>query len=150
MRRGRVARTDSLSQSVFQTAPGYVLRIAGSSSQRRRLEFFLTGVRDTAEQAASAARSILTVFAEDRGRIEALGRPATSVLRVFEHFQLNPMTSIPSAAAKIGISAPTVAKSVEYLSRLGVVREKTGRQRHRIFVYDAYLAILNEGTESLR
>ena len=111
------------------------------------LDFFLTGVRDTAEQAATAARRILAVFEDDRRKIETLGRPAASVLRVFEHMQRNPILSIPRAAGKIGISAPTVAKSLEHMRQLGILREITGRQRHRLFAYDAYLAILNEGTE---
>lgn len=114
------------------------------------LEFFLTGVRDTAEQAAASARNILAVFAADRRKIEGLGRPAASALRVFEHVQRNPIMSIPDAAVKAGISAPTMAKSVEHLQRLGILRENTGRQRRRLFVYDAYLAILNEGTEPIR
>ena len=79
-----------------------------------------------------------------------LGRPAASVLRVFEHMQRNPIVSIPAAAGSIGISAPTVAKSLEHMRRLGMLREITGRQRHRLFVYDAYLAILSEGTEPIR
>lgn len=29
----------------------------------------------------------------------------------------------------------------------GIARELTGRRRNRVFVYDRYLAILNEGTE---
>jgi Fic family protein len=114
------------------------------------LEFFLTGVRDTAEQAAAAARRILTVFEDHHRKIEGLGRPAASVLRVFEHMQRNPIVSIPAAAASIGLSAPTVAKSLEHMQQLGMLREITGRQRHRLFVYDAYLAILSEGTEPIR
>ena len=114
------------------------------------LEFFLTGVRDTAEQAAAAARRILTLFDEDRHKIEALGRPAPSALRVFDHIQRNPIVSIPDVAASIGISAPTVAKSLEHMRQLGLLRETTGRQRHRLFVYSAYLAILSEGTEPIR
>lgn len=114
------------------------------------LDFFLTGVRDTAEQAATAACQILAVFEEHREKIQALGRPAASALRVFEHMQRNPIVSIPSAAKGIGISAPTVAKSLQYLQHLGMLREITGRQRHRLFVYDAYLAILSEGTEPIR
>jgi Fic family protein len=114
------------------------------------LDFFLTGVRDTAEQAAAAARRILVVFEEHRRKIEVLGRPAASVLRVFEHMQRNPIVSIPAAARSIGISAPTVAKSLEHMQHLGMLREITGRQRHRLFVYDAYLAILSEGTEPIR
>jgi Fic family protein len=113
------------------------------------LDFFLTGVRDTAEQAATAARRILAVFEGHRRRIETLGRPAASLLRVFEHMQRNPIISIPTAAEGIGISAPTVAKSLEHMQQLGMLREITGRQRHRLFAYDAYIAILSEGTEPI-
>jgi Fic family protein len=114
------------------------------------LDFFFTGVRDTSEQAAAAARRILAVFDEHRRKIEKLGRPAASVLRVFEHMQRNPIVSIPAAAEKIGVSTPTVAKSLEHMQQLGMLREITGRQRRRVFVYDAYLAILSEGTEPIR
>jgi len=37
---------------------------------------------------------------------------------------------------------------MELLIGLRLARELTGRKRHRLFVYDAYLAILNEGTEA--
>lgn len=114
------------------------------------LDFFLTGVRETADQAAAAARRIVALFDEHRRQIETLGRPAASVLRVFQHMQRNPIVSIPATAQNIGLSAPTVAKSLDHMRRLGILRETTGRQRHRLFVYDAYLAILNEGTEPIR
>jgi Fic family protein len=125
-------------------------RVRAKGEWETWLEFFLTGVRDTAEQAATAARRILAVFEDHHRKIEGLGRPAASVLRVFEHMQLNPIVSIPAAAVSIGLSAPTVAKSLEHMQQLGMLREITGRQRHRLFVYDAYLAILNEGTEPIR
>jgi hypothetical protein len=32
---------------------------------------------------------------------------------------------------------------------LGIVKELTGGRRNRVFSYDRYLAILNEGTEPL-
>jgi Fic family protein len=113
------------------------------------LDFFLVGVRDTAEQAAHASLEILNLFNQDRGKIETLGRPSASVLRVFQHMQRNPIIAIPSAAKRIGISAPTVAKSLGHMITLGILEEKTGRERHRLFVYRRYLDILNEGTEPL-
>ncbi len=113
------------------------------------LDFFLTGVKETADQAASAAHRIVALFDEHQLQIETLGRPATSVLRVFQHMQHNPIASIPATAQKIGISAPTAAKSLEHMRRLGILREITGRERHRLFAYEPYLAILNEGTEPI-
>ena len=37
---------------------------------------------------------------------------------------------------------------MDVLVSLGIAREMTGRRRNRVFAYDAYLAILNEGTEA--
>jgi len=114
------------------------------------LDFFLIGVRDTADGAANAAREIVDFFNRDQRKIETLGRPAASVLRVFQHMQRNPIIAIPSTAKRIGISAPTVAKSLGHMIDLGILEETTGRERHRLFVYRRYLDILNEGTEPLR
>jgi hypothetical protein len=47
------------------------------------------------------------------------------------------------------LSFPTAAKALELLVDQGIAREITGGQRNRLFVYDAYLAILNEGAEPL-
>ena len=112
------------------------------------VEFFLTGVRDTSNQAADTARQILALFEADRRKIEALGRPAASILRVHQYMQRNPIITIPATAGKLSISAPTVAKSIGHMRKLGMICETTGKQRHRLFVYDKYLAILNQGTET--
>jgi Fic family protein len=113
------------------------------------IEFFLTGVKETAEQAVSAALRILTVLEADRKRIEALGRPSGSALRVFHYAQTNPILSIQNASKALGLSFPTVTTAIQHLEKLGVLQELTGRQRGRLFVYGKYLAILSEGTEPL-
>lgn len=113
------------------------------------LAFFMEGIAETSVQAADAAREILNLFDADRDRIEGLGRPAASALRVHQLLQQKPIIAIPDAAQRLGISAPTIAKSVHHLERLGILREITGRQRRRLFAYDGYLQILNRGTEPL-
>jgi len=42
-----------------------------------------------------------------------------------------------------------VTASLKHLTRLGIVRETTGRNYGRIYAYDKYLWILNDGTEPL-
>jgi Fic family protein len=113
------------------------------------LEFFLEGVAEVSSQAADAAKRILAVFNDDRRRIQALGRPAASALRVHEYLQRKPYLFIPAATKALGMSAPTVSASVDHLLSLGVVKEVTGRQRDRIFAYSKYLEVLAEGTEPL-
>ena len=113
------------------------------------IEFFLEGITETSLQAADAARQILSLFEEDRAKIESLGRPATSALRVHQVLQQKPIIAIPDTARESGMSAPTAAKSIQHLRDLGLLREITGKQRGRMFVYSDYLGILSQGTEPI-
>lgn len=42
-----------------------------------------------------------------------------------------------------------VIASLKHLAKFGIARETTGRNYGRIYAYDKYLKILNEGTEPL-
>ena len=113
------------------------------------MEFFLTGVAETAEQAADTARELMALFEADRLAIREHGRVAASVLRVHELLQRRPMLTIQSAAKELKLSVPTVGKSLELMASAGIVREVTGKQRGRLFAYTKYLALLDKGTEPL-
>ena len=43
---------------------------------------------------------------------------------------------------------PGTASAMELLVTQGIAREITGKRRNRLFVYDRYLFIPNEGTEA--
>jgi Fic family protein len=113
------------------------------------LEFFLTGVADTANQAFDAATRIVDLFKTDRERITAESERPGSALRVHELLQQNPYLTATHLVERTGLSAPTVNAALADLERLGMVEEVTGRRRGRVFGYRRYLAILSEGTEPL-
>jgi Fic family protein len=113
------------------------------------MEFFLTGVAETAEQAADTARELMALFDADRLIIRKLGRGATSALRVHELMQRRPMITIRSASKELHLSVPTVNKALELMTSAGIVRETTGKRWGRLFAYSKYLALLDKGTEPL-
>jgi Fic family protein len=113
------------------------------------VRFFLEGVRQTADGAVATARRLVALFGEDRGRIQAQGRPAGSALRVHGALQTRPVTTLSEIRARAGLSFPAAAAGMGVLAGLGIARELTGRKRDRVFAYDRYLAILQEGTEPL-
>lgn len=114
------------------------------------LRFFLTGVHETAEQAARSCRSIMQLFETDRHKIEKLGRPAISALRVHQMLQRKPIISALSGAQETGLTRQTILTALKQLQKIKIVRELTGKERDRLFVYDAYLKILSEGTEPIK
>ena len=113
------------------------------------VEFFLVGVKETSESASNTAGRIIDLIETDRKRLDGLGRSAASALRVFHHLQTQPIVSVPMLSKALDLTAPTIRKSVGHLVDNGILREVTGKQRDRRFVYDKYLNILNEGTEPL-
>ncbi|MFM8532723.1 MAG: Fic family protein [Acidimicrobiia bacterium] len=113
------------------------------------VEFFLTGVAETAEQASTTARDLMTLFDAHRHKIAGLGRAAPSALRVHELMQASPIVTIQTVCEKLGVSFPTASTALENLAKIGVVRETTGRQRDRIYAYSDYLALLDRGTDPL-
>ena len=113
------------------------------------LDFFLTGVADTANQAFDAATRIVELFKQDRERITGESERAGSALRIHDLLQQNPYLTSNLLVARTGLSAPTVNAALADLERLDIVEEVTGRRRGRVFGYRRYLAILSEGTDPL-
>ena len=113
------------------------------------LTFFLEGVRLTATGAVSTAQRLAQMFQDDRSRIETTeGRRAGSALRIHDALKARPILSLSAACRRTQLSFVTASKAMELLIQNGVAREITGKRRRRVFVYDKYLSILNEGTEA--
>jgi Fic family protein len=113
------------------------------------LRFFLQGVNETATGAVETAHRLLKLFQEDSHRLKGLGRFAASALRVFESLRHHPLASVERLAKQTGVSYATASRVVQALVELGILSELTGRRRDRVFVYQRYLNILNEGAEPL-
>ncbi len=111
------------------------------------LSFFLKGVREVADEAAATARLASETIRNDRSRIAGEGRRAGSALRVHQALVETPIGSIARIAERTGLSTPTVAAALGLLERLGIAEELTGRRRGKLFAYESYLGILQEGTD---
>jgi Fic family protein len=124
-------------------------QVRGSGDWEAWLAFFFAGVQQTAEGAVSTAHRLGELFRGDRAKIEPCGRRAGSALRVHEALKRRPILSLSQVSENAALSFPAASSAMALLGELGIARELTGRRRNRLFVYDRYLAILNEGTEAL-
>ncbi len=110
------------------------------------LSFFLNGVKETAEGAVATAQRLARLFKEDRDRIGTLGRISGSALRVHYALQQHPIQTVLTVTQRTGLTVPTVTAVMKALEAQGVVRELTGKRRGRVYAYQRYLQLLDEGT----
>jgi len=113
------------------------------------LAFFLEGVAVAASEAADTAERVLQLFASDKEKIQTLGRATHSALRLNGFMQTSPYFRIRTAAKSLKLTVPTVTNAVSHLTRLGIVKEISGKHRDRLFAYSRYVNIAIEGTEPL-
>ncbi len=111
------------------------------------ITFFLEAIAATAEQAVALAKTILQLFQQDERKVAQSGIRRGSIDHVYRQFQQAPIMQVSTAVRNTQLSLPTVIRALEDLARIGILREITGRERNRVYRYEQYVNLLNEGTE---
>jgi Fic family protein len=113
------------------------------------LAFFLEGVAEVAQETTDTTRNVVRMVERDRQTVARLGRAAGSASQLYELAVKRVVVTPQMATAATTLSGPPIYAALRRLEDGGILREITGRQRGRVYVYDEYLALLNAGTEPL-
>lgn len=111
------------------------------------LDFFAEAVIETSAQAVTTAKDLLKLVNTDKDKIASLGRVAESALKVHHALFEKPIVTSNWLVEKTGLTAATVNKCLEQLSKVKILKELTKQKRNRVFCYSKYINILNAGTE---
>jgi len=108
------------------------------------LKFFLVGVSETARSAVATLQAIMKLRDKDTARIVKLGRRAPKAHILLKHLYKEPVISVSDAASVLGISQQAANSLVGELERIKILREVTGFNRNRLFVYSEYIALFRD------
>jgi Fic family protein len=124
----------------------HLQRIRTEGAWEAWLRFFLEGVVEVAESTTATTGDLVQMIERDRHTIHDFGRGAATAARVHDLASRFVVFRPTVAAQVLGLSAPPIYGAINRLEEAGILREVTGRQRGKLYVYDEYLARLNEGT----
>ncbi len=68
-------------------------------------------------------------------------------IKLFEHLPRLPLVTMPWVVSAFGSPEPTASRAIDALVKADVLVEITGKNRDRVYAYQAYLVRLQEGTE---
>ena len=117
---------------------GWLSRVRAEGDYEGWLKFFLRGVRDVSLEATDTARRILVMKSEHLGLVQS-GSASRFAPALLEHLLESPTVTANSAALRLGVTYPTANKLIAGFQELGLLREITGRRRHRVFLYQPYI-----------
>lgn len=104
--------------------------------------FFLEGVAAMATESVQTAKRLFRLVSQDRERVVAADGVSISAVRLFEQLPRRPIVTAAAAEAMLATTRPTATKAISTLVDLGVLKEVSGKQRDRSFVYVSYLDLL--------
>ncbi|MBI2425053.1 MAG: Fic family protein [Candidatus Hydrogenedentes bacterium] len=119
-----------------------LLAVSQSGDWRGWIDYFLRGVAQQAKDASESAGAILDLNRELTERIRTEGKSPRHTLRILERLFWNPVISLPKLVKDLEISYASAKRGVEYLRKLEILVEVTGRQRNRLFVAPKLVDIL--------
>ena len=107
------------------------------------LRFFLEGVATTAKQAVETSKKILKLRENDFKKILTLGRSVSKATLVFNSLFSTPLTTIKNVERITGLKNPNALALVNKLVKLGILKEKTGKKRNKVFAYQQYIDLFD-------
>ena len=113
------------------------------------LEFFVNAVLSVSIEAAETARRILVLREDHRQHItEGLGRAAANGHRILERLYQRPIFNVAEIEHYLRLTYAGANRLISRLTELGILREITGRKRHRVFRYGPYLDLFSDTQRS--
>ena len=109
------------------------------------LKFFLKGVYEVAQEAATTARQIVNLKEEHRQLIlSELGRKSGNTIALLESLYFKPIFTVEHVETITNLSYSNANSLIKKLIELGILREITGQKRNRAFSYAPYLDIFGD------
>lgn len=105
------------------------------------LRFFLNGVTETATRGRDLFRQILVLRATVEQDVLGLGKRAPLAREALNVLYRQPVVNAKQLEVALNITTPTANALIKALTKLGILKEMTGQQRWRSYVFDPYLRL---------
>lgn len=116
------------------------------------LLFFFEGIIESAQETLSMFIEIQRLIERDQAVVQKAIKASgatQSVYHVWRALLKCPQGSVDFFAKECNISAPTSRQALNHLVECGIIHEITGQKRDKIYLYRAYLDILEKDTKPL-
>ncbi|MDP1808185.1 MAG: Fic family protein [Actinomycetota bacterium] len=111
-----------------------------SNNIEQWIKFFLAGIAETSHNGKETFEKIISLRQECEKKTFSLSKPKNG-LKLLELLYSYPIVSISQAAEYLGLTFPTAKKLIMDFETAGILKETTGSERNRRFVFFNYLAI---------
>lgn len=115
-----------------------LMRVRTHNDISQWFKFFLTGVIETAKQGINAFDGILQLQKSMEERLKPFRNRASDAMKVIEHMYTRPLVDATMVIQIIGKSKVSAYKLISDMEKAGIIKEMTGAQRNKVYLFDEY------------
>lgn len=116
-------------------------RVRESNDLIHWVKFFLSAVIETASKGKETFQSILQLRQEMDTLVLGMGRRAENAQQLLNQLYKRPSTTVQDVSELLGISSTAATNLIKQLQSDGVLREITGYQRNRVYLFERYITL---------
>ena len=120
-----------------------LMRVRTHNDLSQWFKFFLAGVIETAKSGVETFNGIMQLQKNVDAKIQSLGFRSADGNKVLEYLYTKPIIDASKVATIIDKTPASAYKLIASLEEKGIIREITGGQRGRLYVFESYLASLS-------
>ena len=104
-------------------------------------KFFLVGIIETSKKGIATFDSIMQLQKQNDIKIQGLGSRAANAQKITNYLYVRPIINAEKVSELSGVSKPSAYKLISSMEKIGILKEITGGQRGRTYVFENYLAL---------
>jgi Fic family protein len=120
-----------------------LMRIRTHNDITQWLKFFLTGVIETAKKGVTTFDAIMQLQKNMELKIDSLGNRSGDAKKVVDYLYTQPVVEVNRVEEIIQKSNVTAYKLLDSLEKLEIIKEVSGAQRNKLYVFNEYLDLFN-------
>ena len=120
-----------------------LMRVREKNDLIQWFKFFLVGITETAQSGIITFDNILKLQKEVEEKLQTLGSRTASAQKIVRDLYKRPVTDAARVAKAASSSPATAYKLIADLERLDILKEVTGAQRGKRYVFGRYMALFN-------
>ena len=109
------------------------------------LKFFLTGIIQTSTNALNTLKQVTELKESiEKEKIMNMGKRSKTAMELLHYLFKKPVVNVKEVQEKTGLSAKAANDLVKEFMQKGIIKEITGYQRNRMFVFNEYMDLFNK------
>jgi len=124
-----------------------LMKVRKESVWEEWIKFFLKGIGEVSEEATNTAREIIKLKDDLITKLYENSISSIYAVKLIDLLFKNPVIDVKNIVEELNTHRDTANELVKRFEKIGILKEITGKQRYKKYIFSDYVDIIKKGTE---